>query len=91
MGPALFAGGDPLAHVWLFLVAPLVGAAAAAGAARLLTPAGGTEEALQQAAAVLTADETGVQVPGEQAEVPPARTAVDDTGARVREERPTAG
>ena len=29
LGPALFAGGEPLAHVWLFLLAPLVGAALA--------------------------------------------------------------
>ena len=25
LGPALFAGGEPLAHVWLFLLAPMVG------------------------------------------------------------------
>ncbi|WP_205328527.1 MIP/aquaporin family protein [Glycomyces sp. YM15] len=29
-GPALFAGGEPLAHVWVFLLAPLVGGALAA-------------------------------------------------------------
>ena len=29
LGPALFAGGEPLAHVWLFILAPLVGAALA--------------------------------------------------------------
>ena len=26
LGPALFAGGDALSQVWLFIVAPLVGA-----------------------------------------------------------------
>lgn len=30
-GPALFAGGDALAQLWLFIVAPLVGGAIAAG------------------------------------------------------------
>ncbi|MDN3241149.1 MIP/aquaporin family protein [Glycomyces tritici] len=25
LGPALFAGGEPLAHVWVFILAPLVG------------------------------------------------------------------
>lgn len=30
-GPALFAGGDALGQVWLFIVAPLVGAAVAVG------------------------------------------------------------
>ena len=29
-GPALFAGGDALAHLWLFIVAPLLGGALAA-------------------------------------------------------------
>lgn len=30
IGPALFAGGDALVHLWVFIVAPLVGAAIAA-------------------------------------------------------------
>jgi len=30
LGPALFEGGDPLAHVWLFILAPLVGGVLAA-------------------------------------------------------------
>src|SRR4051794_39392811 len=38
LGPALFAGGEPLQHVWLFLVAPLVGSVVAVGLVRLLTP-----------------------------------------------------
>ena len=38
LGPALFAGGEPLAHVWLFLLAPLVGAALAVLVVRALAP-----------------------------------------------------
>ena len=30
-GPALFAGGDALGQVWLFIVAPLIGAVVAVG------------------------------------------------------------
>lgn len=33
IGPALFNGGEPLAHVWMFIVAPLIGGALAALAA----------------------------------------------------------
>ncbi len=36
IGPALFAGGDALAQVWVFIVGPLVGAAVAAGVYRFL-------------------------------------------------------
>ncbi|MDP1819601.1 MAG: aquaporin [Acidimicrobiales bacterium] len=36
LGPAVFAGTDALEHVWLFVVAPLVGAALAAAASALL-------------------------------------------------------
>lgn len=39
LGPALFNGGEPLAHVWMFIVAPLVGGAIAAFAAPLLETA----------------------------------------------------
>ena len=37
LGPALFAGGEPLAHVWLFIVAPLVGAALAVVVVRAIS------------------------------------------------------
>jgi aquaporin Z len=37
LGPALFEGGTALSHVWLFIVAPLVGALLAAAAVPLLT------------------------------------------------------
>jgi aquaporin Z len=81
LGPALFAGGEPLAHVWLFILAPLVGAALAFLAVRFLSisvplaPTGG---------AAAGVDETGVQVPTDQSPVPPARTpsGTDSRGKR---------
>ena len=39
IGPALFAGGTARTQLWLFVVAPLLGAAVAAGLHRLLRPA----------------------------------------------------
>ncbi len=36
IGPALFAGGDALANLWVFIVAPLVGAALAVGCFKAL-------------------------------------------------------
>ena len=38
IGPALFAGGDALAQVWLFIVAPLIGGVLAAGIWKAVTP-----------------------------------------------------
>jgi aquaporin Z len=38
IGPALFAGGDALAQLWLFILAPLVGAALAVAAHLLVHP-----------------------------------------------------
>jgi aquaporin Z len=38
LGPALVQGGTPLAHVWLFIVAPMIGGALAALVAPVLTP-----------------------------------------------------
>ncbi len=43
-GPALFAGGDALSQLWLFIVAPLVGGVIAAGVYLFLRPSG---EAIQ--------------------------------------------
>ena len=77
LGPALFAGGESLAHVWLFIVAPLVGAVLAAVAVRAiavpLEPAG---------EAAVAVDETGAQLPA--ARVPEARppTAAETRGRR---------
>src|SRR4051794_4858117 len=77
LGPALFAGGESLAHVWLFLLAPLVGAVLAVGVVRLLTPPIVTEEALRDEAPAV--DRTGAQVPAEGiAAVPGAREAAED-------------
>lgn len=38
IGPALFAGGDALAQLWLFIVAPLIGGVLAAGIWKAVTP-----------------------------------------------------
>jgi aquaporin Z len=66
LGPALFAGGEPLAHVWLFILAPLVGGALAVLFARAVPlPA-----AVEAAAGQLPADETGVNLPPETAPAP---------------------
>ncbi len=81
LGPALFAGGSALSHVWLFIVAPLVGAAVAAVVAPLITAPRVAEEVAP--AAAVGVDRTGVAVPPDQAEVPAARPAADDTGSRV--------
>jgi aquaporin Z len=87
LGPALFAGGEPLAHVWLFLLAPLVGAALAVPVVRgLVAPTLTT----RQAGAPLVADETGAQLPddelrGEEGQLPRARTSAEadaDAGRR---------
>ena len=37
LGPALFAGGEALSSIWIFLLAPLVGGALAAGLHKLLS------------------------------------------------------
>jgi aquaporin Z len=73
LGPALFAGGEPLQHVWLFILAPLVGAALAVPVVRLLAV-----PTLKGAAA--DADETGAQLP-EETRGAPAR---DDALPRAR-------
>ncbi len=62
IGPALFAGGDPLAHLWLFVVAPLVGAALAVLVVRAISvPLVATDET----GALI--DQTGAQLPEETA------------------------
>ncbi|HET9901292.1 MAG TPA: aquaporin [Actinomycetes bacterium] len=58
LGPALVEGGTPLAHVWLFIVAPLLGGALAAAIAPLLTP---EVEAVEGEPALT--DPTGATVP----------------------------
>jgi aquaporin Z len=61
LGPALFAGGEALSHVWLFIVAPLVGAVVAVAVVRVFVPPLVTEVALRDETAEV--DRTGAQVP----------------------------
>ena len=74
LGPALFAGGDALAHVWLFIVAPLIGAALAvaarAGADR---PAGHRGSRACSRARRTTGDRTGAELPADEqpVQIPP--------------------
>ena len=82
LGPALFAGGTPLEHVWLFLVAPLVGGAIAAGVVRLLAVPVLTPEAVLAAEPNFVVDETGAQVPADRV-VPPAPSGRHDATAPV--------
>jgi aquaporin Z len=85
LGPALFAGGEPLRHVWLFIAAPLAGAVLAALVAPLITAPRVREEAAL-AQADLVVDETGVQVPPAEQVIPAAREGAHDatTPARPR-------
>jgi aquaporin Z len=57
-GPAVFAGTHPLSHVWLFIVAPLIGGALAALAHPFLEPT-----AAQLKAESARIDPTGADVP----------------------------
>jgi aquaporin Z len=88
LGPALFAGGDSLAHVWLFLVAPLIGAALAYAAVRAVSTPLVTEEAVRAAettAGAPAADRTGIQLPEDEqpVQIPSPASATDDTGVRT--------
>lgn len=60
LGPALFNGGDSLSHVWVFILAPLVGAALAAVLAPVLTakPMPGADRDIRA-----DRDPTGADVP----------------------------
>lgn len=49
IGPALFAGVDALAHLWLFILAPLVGAVLAVGVLRALAPEPGADSRSEHA------------------------------------------
>jgi aquaporin Z len=95
LGPALFAGGEPLAHVWLFILAPMVGGALAVLAVRAISVPTLTVE---QAGADVELDETGVQVPAEEVQaagtgaadrqLPRARASVEEEHARHRNPTP---
>jgi aquaporin Z len=77
VGPALFAGGVYLEHVWLFVVAPLIGGAVAVAVARILaTPT--LDEPAPTTAGAAPVDRTGVELPPDLRpadEVPAARPA----------------
>lgn len=66
VGPALFAGGDPLAHVWLFVVAPLVGAVLAVAVSRVLSATAFEEEGRDVGAGETAVDRTGAELPAAQ-------------------------
>ncbi len=53
LGPAVFNGGDSLAHLWLFIVAPLIGGAVAAVVAPLF----------ETGTSTIDTDPTGADVP----------------------------
>jgi aquaporin Z len=59
VGPALFAGSHAVSHVWLFIVAPLIGGAIAAFVAPLFETASGVESSN-----VKDVDPTGANRPG---------------------------
>jgi aquaporin Z len=77
IGPALFNGGDPLQHLWLFILAPLLGAAIAALAAPFLTP----EVEVTSAGDAVLSDPTG-------ADVPPSVEQVDYDAGTARDYDP---
>jgi len=90
-GPALFAGGQSLAHVWLFIIAPLVGAVLAFAVVQLISTPLVTEEAVRESeatAGVPTVDQTGAQVPVDQQPVaiPAPGRAPED--AALQKDRP---
>ncbi|MGY1745545.1 aquaporin [Blastococcus sp. SYSU D00695] len=82
LGPALFAGGESLEHVWLFIVAPLIGGAVAVGLARLLQTAPFDREPAPLPGEPV--DRTGVALPPE-----PRAGEPRDGGARGAD-RPSA-
>ena len=73
-GPALFVGGWALSQLWLFWVAPLVGAAIAGLCYKFLTGDSGAESVAEEGQ-----DVTGAQVAI--GDVPAARTS-SDVGSR---------
>src|SRR4051794_14017937 len=87
LGPALFAGGAALAHVWLFIVAPLIGAAVAFVVVRALSRPLVTEEAVREAQVTggTAVDRTGAELRDEEqpVQIPPPARASDDTDVRT--------
>jgi aquaporin Z len=95
LGPALFAGGEPLAHVWLFILAPMIGGALAVVVRWLAVPT----LTVDQTGAVATADETGAQLPDEEprtdataeGQLPRARDSVEADPADGRRRHRSPG
>jgi aquaporin Z len=88
LGPALFAGGDSLAHVWLFLIAPLIGAVLAYLAVQAVSTPLVTEESIREAevpGGAVAVDRTGAQLPENEqpVQIPAPAPPSDDTGART--------
>src|SRR4051812_35801555 len=81
-GPALFAGGESLSHVWLFIVAPLIGAALAYAVVRVLsTPLVSEEAVVRTAEAEGLGDRTGAELPPQEQPIPAPAPSRDDSGA----------
>lgn len=59
LGPAVFAGSHAMSHVWLFLVAPLIGGLLAALVSRVFDP----PLAIQRATGSHRTDPTAADVP----------------------------
>ena len=81
LGPALFAGGEPLAHVWLFILAPLVGAALAAVAVGRSARRCSTEEAVRgrRGAGRTAATRPARELPrGRRRRIPPPAPATEE-------------
>ena len=86
-GPALFEGGDALSHVWLFFVAPLIGAAVAAAVVQVVRAPALTEEATREVLAEspeAMVDETGAQLPSVPRARSPEATEADTQQPRER-------
>jgi aquaporin Z len=79
IGPALFEGGDAISELWLFILAPLVGAAIAAFVAPLFEPPLEAATVGRADTSVLT-DPTGADVP--------QTTDVRDASADYRDDLP---
>jgi aquaporin Z len=78
-GPALFAGGESLTHVWLFIIAPLIGAALAYVAVQALsTPLVSEEAAVRTAEDEALGDRTGAELPPQEQPIPAPAPNRDD-------------
>ena len=92
-GPAIVAGGPWLSQLWLFLIAPLVGAVLAAGVFMLFHPGEGAEFGprmrAQPAMTVSAADEVTPQVGTAPASTAPASTGPTSAGTPGTGQQPS--